>query len=168
MKFLNICILSLFVGVVLFASCKGKPGEPATIVASDSVNASHRVIAERDSTIYGEAGDFGMSTFSLISDAGDSLLLTRTDEQGRDGQIFGDAQPGDRYAIIISADRQSLVSAINLTQLVRFTKDYKIVNGRLILSPESKPDEVTIVSLDDDSLVVRGSRGVERLLPLME
>lgn len=135
---------------------------------ADTTNAPHKVIAERDSTLYGEAGDFGMSTFSLVTDGGDSLLLTRTSEDGRDGQIFGDAQPGDRYAVIATADREALVTAINLTQLRRFTKDYKIVNGRLILTPESHPDEVQILYLDNDSLVVKGREGKQRLLPLKE
>lgn len=168
MKLIKFCIFLFAGSLVLFASCGNRPTLPATPAEADTANAPHRVIAERDSTLYGEAGDFGMSTFSLVTDGGDSLLLTRTSEDGRDSQIYGDAQPGDRYAIIVTADRQALVTAINLTQLRRFTRDYKIVNGRLILTPESSPDEVRILYLDNDSLVVKGANGTQRMRPLKE
>lgn len=168
MKLIKLSIYLFAVSSLLLSACGNRTEKPAAPADADTSNAPHREIAERDSTIYGEAGDFGMSTFSLVSDGGDSLLLTRTGEDGSDSQIFGDAQPGDRYAIIVTADRQALVTAINLTQLRRFTKDYKIVNGRLILSPESRPDEVRILYLDNDSLVVKGSRGTQRMLPLKE
>ena len=49
--------------------------------------------------------------------------------------------------------------AINLTQLERHTKNYKIWNGRLILHPESKPDTVVIEKLDATDFVYLDSRG---------
>lgn len=162
------CILLLAVPAALFfVSCKDRPQTPAQHGTQDSIAtvADDKTVA--DSTIYGEAGDFGMSTFCLITDGGDTLLMDRTAADGSDGRIYGDAQPGDRYSLITTDGNQALKCAINLTELDRFTKDYKIVNGQLVLTPEVAPRKVEIVWLDEDSLVLKFRDGTNKMLKML-
>lgn len=154
MKYFNVGKLTVLSVFLLLAGCNQKPVRQATPVERDSDTVAVQSVEEKDSTLFGVAGDFGMSTFCLITDKGDTILVTRDSESGKDGIIYGDAQPGDRYSMITCDHGEALSSAINLTQLERFTKDYKINNGHLILSPASTPDTVQIKFLSDDSLVV--------------
>ena len=58
-----------------FAGCgEGKPGSTS---GGDSLRVDTSQVAERDSTVYGTSDEFGMSTFTLITDGGDTLYLDR-------------------------------------------------------------------------------------------
>ncbi|MBQ8098203.1 MAG: hypothetical protein IJ244_01630 [Bacteroidaceae bacterium] len=145
---------------LLWGACKKTPqkaAEPLHPVVGDVQEIQS--VEERDTTIYGVAGDFGMSTFSLITDAGDTLLMTRSAEDGTDGVIYGEAKPGDRYALITRDDGDALVKAINLTQLELHTKNYRIQNGHLILHPEAKPETVRIERLNANAFEYTKSDG---------
>ena len=98
-----------------------------------------------DSTIYGTSDEFGMSTFTLISDQGDTLYVTRTANDGTDGKIYGDLKEGERYAMTTRDGGEAIGVLINLTQLERHIKDYEICNGKLIV----QGDTVVIEELDD-------------------
>ena len=98
-----------------------------------------------DSTIYGTSDEFGMSTFTLISDQGDTLYVTRTANDGTDGEIYGDLKEGERYAMTTRDGGEAIGVLINLTQLERHVKDYEICNGMLIV----RGDTVVIEELDD-------------------
>lgn len=121
---------------------------------NDSLSA-----AVGDSTLYGRCGEAGMSTFCLITDRGDTLLLTRTGADGRYGQIFGDVNEGDRFALTLNAADSSVVRAINLSELNRFTGQYTIYNAQLVLRQGERSDTVNIAWLDADSLVVSYAGG---------
>lgn len=168
MKLSNRYLLLALSVAVAFVSCKNKSNMPALPADSGSAAVDGDDNAAPDSTIYGEAGDFGMSTFCIVTDHGDTLLMDRTAANGQDGRIYGDAQPGDRYSLITTDNNQALKCAINLTELDRFIKDYKIVNGRLMLMHDDKPQKVEIVWLDEDSLVLKrldGTNGILKILP---
>lgn len=107
--------------------------------------------AEKDSTIYGTSGEFGMSTFTLLADRGDTLYVTRTSQDGIDGKIYGDLIEGDRYALTTRDNGEAIGVLINLSQLERHEKEYKISNGHLII----RNDTVKIVRLDDKELKTR-------------
>ena len=119
------------------------------------------VIPVKDSTIYGRAGDCGMSTFCLIKDDGDTLYVCRTSESGVDGIIFGDLVLGDRFCMIAGDHNTSLVRAINLTQLELFVDKYKIFNGNIILSgPDTeKGDTIKILNLSPDKFIYEDMEG---------
>ena len=142
-------------------SCINKPSDTNVPQKETEVDSPVVIIQIQDSTLYGKAGDCGMSTFCLICDNGDTMYVDRTSEAGVDGVIYGDLILDDRFCMITADSNQSLVSAINLTQLGALVKDYKIINGRLILhgpNPE-KGDTVQIVTLTADSLVVKDTGG---------
>ena len=143
-------------------SCKNAPVKKAVTASNDTLKATVAVTGEKDSTLYGVAGDFGMSTFCLITDEGDTVLVTRSSEDGTDGIIDGDAQPGDRFCMTVRDGGEVLAHAINLTQLERHTRNYKISNGRLILHPEANPDTVVIDKLDATTFVYDGKRGMAK------
>lgn len=108
----------------------------ATVVTDNQV---------KDSTIYGKADEFGMSTFTLITTEGDTLYLTRTDSNGKDGKIYGSLREDDRYALTTCDNNQAINTLINLTQLEKNVKNYTISNGRLIINK----DTVEIEKLTD-------------------
>lgn len=116
-----------------------------------------------DSTLYGRADEFGMSTFTLITDAGDTLEVARTSEtaSGDDayGHICGDLNEGDRYAMTTRDGGEAIGVLINLTQLDAFTKNYRITNGTLVLTNSGQPDTVTIEELTDDTFRATGRSG---------
>lgn len=134
--------------VILATSCgqKKQPLEavPAQTEAVDTAAADSEVA---DSTIYGRSDEFGMSTFTLITDAGDTLFLTRSTPDGRDGTIYGDMVEGARYALTTSKDGEAINTLVNLTQIKKHVKDYEIRNGLLYL--EGRP--VVIDRLDDQT-----------------
>ena len=131
--------LIALVSIFLLGACEHKatpavedlPADTADTVALDTLPA--------DRAFYGQAGDFGMSTFVLISDHGDTVEVTRTADDGTEGIIYGDAQPGDRYYLLTTPDSQ--------------------INGRLVLRPESGSDTVTIDDLDEEQLIYHDTRG---------
>lgn len=123
-----------------------KTGQSEATVGGDSLSAD-TVSAEQvaDSTIYGTSDEFGMSTFTLITDQGDTLNVTRTAEDGTDGQIIGDLNEGQRYAMTTRDHNQAIGVLINLTELDRHLKDYELRNGHIIV----EGDTVQIEELSD-------------------
>ena len=148
----NLWIGALTALIVLSACQGGKKPVDATSdpdsLAADTTLTDH---VENDSTIYGTSDEFGMSTFTLISDKGDTLYVTRTANDGTDGKIYGDLKEGERYALTTRDNNKAIGVLINLSQLERHTKDYRISNGKLIL----KGDTVTIEKLSNKELKVK-------------
>ncbi len=133
--------LAAFALVVLTCfSCGGKKSPTAQqSPLQDSVAEGAALDAEEpDTTIYGTSGeDFGMSTFNMITDKGDTLYLCRTAEDGTDGQIYGDLKYGERYALTTRDHGQAVGVLINLTQLDKKLKDYTIKNGHIIVKGDT-------------------------------
>jgi len=164
----------LYIPLVIFAffflaSCGDKPAQNGKANTKSEADSPTVIIQVKDSTLYGKAGDCGMSTFCMICDNGDTIYVDRTSEAGVDGVIYGDLILDDRFCMIISNDKQSLVSAINLSQLNTFVRDYKILNGRLILQgPDlERGDTVQIVKLSSKQFVVKDING-ERSIPKIQ
>lgn len=129
---LLVCILSL-------TACNGNKGHNDASVQADSL-AADTIVADSsaDSTIYGTSTeDFGMSTFSMITDKGDTLDLCRTSEDGTEAQIYGSVEYNDRYAMTTRDNGTAVGVLINLTELDRKVKNYEIVNGKLIVGGDT-------------------------------
>jgi len=142
---------------------------------------------QRDSTLWGHLGeDTGMSTLQLITDEGDTLEIFRTSQySGEDGKLLGQVRNyTDRFAITLSEGNETLLTAVNVSQLTRTWSNedgsiniktdgsatsegmpyngWKMWNGHILLSAEVKQeigkvtrvDTMDIIFLDDDSLVI--------------
>ncbi len=135
-----------------FAGCgEGKPGSTS---GGDSLRVDTSQVAERDSTVYGTSDEFGMSTFTLITDGGDTLYLDRDGADGSMAHIYGDLDEGVRYGVTTRDGGKSLATAVNVSQLERFVPDYALFNGRLVLTEDGRRDTVQFVALDDAGLTV--------------
>ena len=152
----------------LLAACGHKAAEPAPLADTTNDTLSHILPAEADTSLYGRSIQAGMSTFCLLTDAGDTLLLTRTDEEGHEGRLVGSNHLGDRFAVLTADEGEALRLAINLSQVDLFVPHYKVVNGRLVLSgPDmERSDTVSILFLNADSMAVEDAAGVRSLAPL--
>lgn len=135
----NRLLAGAIVMLTLLTACNSKKGEnnaPNTTneVAADTIAAEQAA----DSTIYGTSGeDFGMSTFCLITDKGDTLQVCRTANDGTDAKIYGSIEYGDRYAMTTRDNGESLGVLINLTELDKQLKDYEICNGKLVVNGDT-------------------------------
>lgn len=140
----SICILSL---ILFMMGCrkanKSIDSQPAQSTVTDTLVSDHTP----DSTFYGKSAEFGMSTFTLVTDEGDTLNVTRTANDGTDGKVYGDLREGERYALTTRDHGEAIGVLINLTQLDRHIKDYEIRNG--IVYHNGKPIEIK--KLTDDS-----------------
>ena len=129
--------------LLVLSACKGnKNNTPA--LAADTTSIVDTTAAEQvtDSTIYGKASeDFGMSTFSMVTDQGDTLHLCRTSEDGTDGKIYGSLEYGQRYALTTRDNGEAVGVLINLTELDKKLKNYEIRNGKLIVDGKIVPIE---------------------------
>ena len=141
----------------LMMSCGGNKTEKES--NADSIAVSDEAQEVRDTTLYGVSGQFGMSTFTLITDAGDTLHVSRTGEDGIDGLVAGSLEEGKRYAMTVRENGETIARLINLSQLEGITKEYKICNARLILQNEGKADTVEVLKLTDTELVAEGAEG---------
>jgi len=141
-----------------------------------------------DSTLWGHLGeDTGMSTLQFITDRGDTLEIYRTNQYtGEDGQLMGEIRNlKDQFAVTLAADGESLLTAINASQLMRkwqaekgemqIEKDgsitsqdlpyraWQLWNGRIMLTSTqqleygtaNRVDTMEIVTLNRDSLILR-------------
>ena len=161
----NFLLIVAFLSCVVlsFVGCKDKSNAIQESESGDSIQNP------LDSTIYGIYGESGMSTFCLIADSGDTIYLTRTSDNGDYGEIIGDLLEGDRFAMTMRKSDMSLVRAINLTQLNKFTKQYLISNCSLVLRRGEMSDTVLITWMNDDSLVVKYPTGKSHtFLPMQE
>ena len=106
-----------------------------------------------DSTLYGTVLESGMGSFVLRTVRGDTLELRK-----EGSEIAGTTDhEGDRFAIIVNGrdtNDPALKSAINLTEVESFTKDYTVVNGKLVL----EGDTVEINALGPDGLKATGKK----------
>lgn len=145
-------LIFLLPAMLLVAACTGNQTPAGT--GQDSIASQN----EEDTTIYGRSTEFGMSTFALITDDGDTLDLDRGE-----GKIFGNLDnEGDRFALTVcnaGTDEARVGTAINLTNVEKFTKDYSVFNGKLILSG----DTVQLLDLTLDSLVAKGKEKEYRM-----
>ena len=135
---------AIMAALLLSTACRNQNRQPVSNADNAEIKgqaAEHMA----DSTIYGTSDEFGMSTFTLISDQGDTLYVTRTANDGTDGEIYGDLKEGERYAMTTRDGGEAIGVLINLTQLERHVKDYEICNGKLIV----QGDTVVIEELDD-------------------
>lgn len=125
--------ISTLILILALSACqknkKSDEVQPVTNTPSDTL------VTEQlpDSTIYGISDEFGMSTFTLISDDKDTLYLTRTASDGTDGKIYGDLKEGERYALTTRENNSAIGVLINVTELKKHVKDYTIQNGNLII-----------------------------------
>ena len=131
--------------LLLMTACRNQNKQVDSNEGNDSAINDQAAEHMADSTIYGTSDEFGMSTFTLISDQGDTLNVTRTANDGTDGKIYGDLKEGERYAMTTRDGGEAIGVLINLTQLERHIKDYEICNGKLIV----QGDTVVIEELDD-------------------
>ncbi|MEG1579801.1 MAG: hypothetical protein RR386_00885 [Bacteroidaceae bacterium] len=117
--------------------------------------AADSLLTGKDSTLYGVAGECGMSTFCLVVDSGEPIYVTRDNEAGQYGDILGELNEGDSFSLSTRDNGEVLVRAINLTGLSRFPITYRIFNGHFVLDNHV----ATIDKFDKDSLVVVYSDG---------
>lgn len=148
MKRFSIYTFSL---IILIMGCQGghRPSDAPGGAQADSTVHDTGTVA--DSTIYGVSGEFGMSTFTLISDSGDTLNVCRTAEDGTDGAVYGDLREGERYAMTTRDNNEAIGVLINLTQLGRHLKNYEIANGQLFIDGRA----AQISSLNDNELKLK-------------
>ena len=136
---------AIMAALLLSTACRNQNRQPVSNADNAAPMNDQATEHMADSTIYGTSDEFGMSTFTLISDQGDTLYVTRTANDGTDGEIYGDLKEGERYAMTTRDGGEAIGVLINLTQLERHVKDYEICNGKLIV----QGDTVVIEELDD-------------------
>ncbi len=131
---LALCVLSL--SMLLGGGCGKKVQQE---VQPDEVNDVRVEAADQvpDSTRYGVGGEFGMSTFTLVADKGDTLYVTRTAMDGTDGKIYGSLREGDRYAMTTRDGGEAIGVLINLTELEKKVKDFDVVNGHVLVKGDT-------------------------------
>lgn len=183
MKKASYLIAILVLGTL--AGCKPtQKAAPREEVQEDTVE----VALVPDSTLWGHLGeDTGMSTLQFITDRGDTLEIYRTNQYtGEDGQLMGEIRNlKDQFAVTLAADGESLLTAINASQLMRkwqaekgemqIEKDgsitsqdlpyraWQLWNGRIMLTSTqqleygtaNRVDTMEIVTLNRDSLILR-------------
>ncbi|MBR1387179.1 MAG: hypothetical protein IJ553_02065 [Alloprevotella sp.] len=121
-----------------FMSCGGGRTSEAS---GDSLAAdSGKTLVLADSTIYARSLDFGMSTFVVCTEQGDTLELDR-EGNGKQGEIWGNLdREGDRFALTVrgaGTDMPSVDRAVNLTDLAMVTDPWHIVNAQLIIADDT-------------------------------
>jgi len=137
--------------LILVSGCQGGHRQSDAADGAQAGATFQDTVTVADSTIYGVSDEFGMSTFTLISDKGDTLNVCRTAEDGTDGAIYGDLTEGDRYAMTTRDNNEAIGVLINLTQLERHVKNYKITNGQLLIDGKA----VQIATLSDKELKLK-------------
>ncbi len=151
--FLTITLLAML--VILPTSCGqgGGNGENDENAAADSTETDD--ISLRDATLYGICDDYAMSSFTFVTNYGDTLFLTKDGEDGTAAQIHGSLDYGNSYAVTTRNGATALNVLINLTELNKFIKKYTILNGNLIV----EGDTVTILELDETHFQGEGRNG---------
>ena len=154
---------TLFCGLCLYACCAvfsvfilGSCTEKKA-VSSDSLSAhpADSLISGKDTTLYGIAGECGMSTFCLISGDKEPLIVTRDNERGEYGLIYGDLNEGDSFSLSTRDNMETLAKAINITQMRSFPVKFSVFNGNLVVDGHV----AEIDRLDKDSLLISFSDG---------
>lgn len=126
--------------LLLLSACNNKKANNTPVTTTTEVADTTAAEQMADSTIYGTSTeDFGMSTFSMVTDKGDTLHVCRTAEDGTDGKIYGSLQYHQRYAMTTRDNGESVGVLINLTELDKKLKNYEIYNGKLIVNNDTVP-----------------------------
>lgn len=162
----GIAVLGVF--CALFAGCGGRTSSSTEPVAStDSVVFSGRsalvdsLWAIPDSMLYGHACGMGQSAMTFVTDAGDTLDLAFSDDEGREAQIIGDREDSARYVVTLTADKEGIKRMINISQLDRHMTGYALCNGHLALqNAEGELRLVEVETLTDDAFVAVDEDGV--------
>lgn len=162
----GIAVLGVF--CALFAGCGGRTSSSTEPVAStDSVVFSGRsalvdsLWAIPDSMLYGRACGMGQSAMTFVTDAGDTLDLAFSDDEGREAQIIGDREDSARYVVTLTADKEGVKRMINISQLDRHMAGYALCNGHLaLLNAEGELRLVEVETLTDDAFVAVDEDGV--------
>lgn len=176
---------------MLFAACKPttNSGEQETVEA-DTLGIS----AAGDSTIWGCMGEgTGMSAFEFITENGDTMEIYRTNPtNGIDGHLMGQIRNAtDQFAITLQNDGESMLTAINATQLAATWRcergemtihsggtissdslefnGWRLWNGHLLLGRShqteygqmNRVDTMDIVLLSSRELIIRNEYGEE-------
>lgn len=108
---LLICLCAL-----ITVACKPTAKTSDENIGQDTTSIS----LEGDTTIWGYMGEStGMSALEFITDANDTMEIYRTNQQnGTDGTLIGQIRNAtDRFAITLQEDGESMLTAINSTQL---------------------------------------------------
>lgn len=112
-------ILFLFLIGCVVLSCSTRKGQSSK-EATQSTAEQHDSVSDvpTASQIYGIAGDgCAMHTLEIITAQHDTLDLNM--ETARDsGLVIGDIFIGNRYTLTLTADKENVKTAVNLTQLV--------------------------------------------------
>lgn len=155
--------LALAVAAMLTYGCGNSGSKTEGEVTADTVEVVKIDTAPVENgpnhTLFGKGGSFGMSTFTLITDAGEKIEVTRVSEKGVEGKIYGSCAPGKRYAMLTEEDDDALEVLINLDELEQFVKDYYIYNGQLVLTQDGNRDWVEIEELSKHKFTAKGKSG---------
>ncbi len=162
----TITLTLMALSAILITACTGEKTKPAA--DNDSTMVQSAPAAETDTMIYGTSSEFGMSTFTLVTDAGDTLNLTRDAADGSMAHIYGDIDEEQRYAITTRDNGDALGTAINLSQLDKFVPDYKLLNGRIIIKDGDKSDTLNFVQMDNEGVTFVRPNGETFHLPASE
>ena len=150
-------------GLMLMVGCTGNNNSHENNAVVDSVVVEKINTAPvqkgKDCTLYGKSGDFGMSTFTLVTDQGKEYEVTRVSEDGKEGKIYGRLVRGARYAMLLDNTGEALIFLINLDDLEKFVKDYYIYNGMLVLVSDGNKDWVEIQKLNAEEFIAVGKSG---------
>ncbi len=157
-KYFRISGLLSMLAIALVSGCKPSSGHDG--VPEDTPDTLRPVpLQVADSTLWGHMGeDTGMSALQFITDQGDTMEVYRTSPySGRDGTFFGEVRNyTDRFALTLCEGNETLLTAINVTQLAQTWVDgqslltlhpngsasteglsyegWRLWNGRLLLS----------------------------------
>ena len=111
----KLVILSVAMTTVMLLSCGGKQQSQAE-ETQDSINIEE--IVPKDHTIYGVCTDgTAMNTLEMVTDNGDTLLLSLTTAQ-EVGKVFGGLQVSDRVAVVADNAKKEAKLVINLNTLM--------------------------------------------------
>lgn len=169
----------VFISVMALAGCNDKRKNVPVIEAFSDTTAI-------DTTVYGHCGDgTAMHTLELVTDKGDTIIYT-LEGFDTCANVQGGLFVGDRIAVIgehVEGQNEDMFAKkiINLTSLLGLWSsldkqfeiieggtvvsstgepkpytEWKIINGRLILSP----DTFDIYSLGPDSLYLENNKGI--------
>ena len=119
--------LPLVAVTMTLSGCHGTTDGNTTGIDSDSIQKTKLpsedtllVITMPENSIWGHLGeDTGMSVLEFITDDGDTLYVNKTNEQtGQDGQLMGSVRNyTDRFCMQLTPDSQTLIKAVNVTEL---------------------------------------------------
>lgn len=158
------------VTLVALGACKKKQDNDRPVLSMQPEQVSS------DSTVYGKCVDAAMHSLAIVNDKGDTLFYSLVDANDQQTYVKGGIFLGDKLAVIAQENEDGAVAkkVINLTTLLgkwtsidrnfdikeggvveshvtaesRPYTDWKIVNGRLVLSA----DTFEVLDLGPDSL----------------